>query len=412
MYCDNRRNALAFLRIRKVDMVKKIAILFSGDIRDRKGFMNAVLERTKRLCVLPQYSVDVFCLSTFDHLFARKLRHSNKIEQCNTIEVEGITINMLWIPFSILDYVLSVKLHSGKLIEPLLLRRLLPTFRNYDLISAHSVTAGMIARMVNGRYGVPYSVTWHGSDIHTEPFLNKSYRNTVCKVVKRASANLFVSKALLSTAKQLFSVLPNASVSYNGASKKFYTYTADEKASVRAKYGVNADEVVVGFVGGLVPIKNVDKLPCIFNTINSSCRKVKFWVIGDGKLRQNIEQQLHSSYADVDCVMFGNQSPKIMPELMNCIDLLVLPSQNEGLPLVIVEALSCGANVVASDVGGIKEVLGASNVVALGDNFAERFGARCSEIINGTEAIPGLATDFDWATTIERELTVYNEIMK
>ena len=62
---------------------------------------------------------------------------------------------------------------------------------------------------------------------------------------------------------------------------------------------------------------------------------------------------------------FGNQPSPAMPDIMNCIDVLVLPSLNEGLPLVCAEAISCGAAVVGSDVGGIAEVIGSENVVPL-----------------------------------------------
>ena len=71
---------------------------------------------------------------------------------------------------------------------------------------------------------------------------------------------------------------------------------------------------------------------------------------------------------------FGNQPSSVMPDIMNCIDVLVLPSLNEGLPLVCAEALSCGAAVVGSDVGGIAEVIGSDNVVPLvSPNDADAF---------------------------------------
>lgn len=65
-----------------------------------------------------------------------------------------------------------------------------------------------------------------------------------------------------------------------------------------------------------------------------------------------------------------------MPLLLNCVDILILPSKNEGLPLIVVEAIKSGANVVASDVGGIREVIGVDKVVILGDDFVHRFSKR------------------------------------
>ena len=97
---------------------------------------------------------------------------------------------------------------------------------------------------------------------------------------------------------------------------------------------------------------------------------------------------------------------------MNCVDLLVLPSENEGLPLVIVEALRCSTNVVAANVGGISEVIGQENVVNHGDDFVDRFSRRCIEVLRSCEPAPGLSKLFDWDTTVENEIEIYNKILK
>ena len=125
---------------------------------------------------------------------------------------------------------------------------------------------------------------------------------------------------------------------------------------------------------------------------------------------------------------------------MNCIDLLVLPSLNEGLPLVCAEALRCGANVVGSDAGGIAEVIGADSVVPLCDAFVDTLAemalsylaarsvstasgpdsvyAPASDSIqqlSGPDSVSGahhqtLPEDFSWSRTAARELTFLKSI--
>jgi glycosyltransferase involved in cell wall biosynthesis len=101
-----------------------------------------------------------------------------------------------------------------------------------------------------------------------------------------------------------------------------------------------------------------------------------------------------------------------MPDMMNCIDILLLPSRNEGLPLVTVEALRSGTHVVAANVGGIIEVIGPRNVVNHGDNFIEQVARRCAEILTTSEVVPKLPECFDWDRTITEEMTEYKQILE
>src|SRR5690606_18370193 len=108
-------------------------------------------------------------------------------------------------------------------------------------------------------------------------------------------------------------------------------------------------------------------LPEIFTKLYLYSNKFVFWIVGNGILEQELKERLNKS--GVPFKMFGNVDPNKIPELMNCFDVLVLPSFNEGLPLVTLEAITCGSNVVGSNVGGISEVIGNENVFNLDNNF-------------------------------------------
>lgn len=391
--------------------MRRIAILFNGDIDDRKGFVNAVLERAKGLYVRNGYSVDVFCLCQYDYWLVRQLRHSQKTEMPKTKLVDGLPINLVWYPFSLIDYLLSVKFHTGKIIEPFIIRRMVARFSHYDMICAHSMVPGVLAREIGRRYNVPYCITWHGSDIHTEPFVNKNVFKKVSKLMDGASCNIFVSRALQQTAK-LINPNVESAVLYNAASDRFFRYDDDCRKATKAKYKSTAFNKVVAFAGGLVSVKNADILPDIFCSIQGKIdEQLEFWIIGDGKLRGIIENKLAAT-PNLRCKLWGNQPVEKMPELLNCIDVLVLPSKNEGLPLIVVEALKSGANVVASDVGGIKEILGEENVIILGDNFIDRFSSKVVELLTTNSPIPKISQQFDWHITSDAEDGIYTRILK
>ena len=118
---------------------------------------------------------------------------------------------------------------------------------------------------------------------------------------------------------------------------------------------------------------------------------------------------------------FGNQPSPAMPDIMNCIDVLVLPSLNEGLPLVCAEALSCGAAVVGSDVGGIAEVIGSENVVPLGSlsgdpsrpydgSFVNGMAEKVVASLVGQTPSQTLPTDISWARTAAQELAALKSL--
>jgi glycosyltransferase involved in cell wall biosynthesis len=86
--------------------------------------------------------------------------------------------------------------------------------------------------------------------------------------------------------------------------------------------------------------------------------------------------------------------------------LLVLPSSLEGLPLVVIEALSCGAKVVATNVIGTAEAVGRDNAIDLGDDFIERFTNRGAQLLEGN-IDQQLPPEVSWTATAVKENKIY-----
>ena len=404
----------------------RLAVIFESSPFDRKGLFNAVHNRVKHLLQTGECTVDVFCVHSRDNAFTRRVRHTPIVPSVDEVSIDGITYRLLWYRFSILDNVLLEKLH----VRPLLFRRFMAAhvdlLEGYDAVVAHSFCGGLFALMAHEKFGIPYYVTWHGSDVHTHPWRVSVILEDTRAVMESARCNFFVSKALMAASDKI-TLKASKEVLYNGVSEDFVKYSSADRAAVRERYGLTPEDKVVAFVGNLHAVKNVLSLPAIFAEVAKRYEaSLKFWIVGDGKLKAQLETACSESLvrhceerspsrhceerSDVAIRFFGNQPSPAMPGIMNCIDVLVLPSLNEGLPLVCAEALSCGAAVVGSDVGGVAEVIGKDNVVPHGGSFVTGMADKIVSFLDGKSPSQTLPSDISWARTAAQELAALKSI--
>ena len=410
----------------------RLAVIFESSPFDRKGLFNAVHNRVKHLLATGECTVDVFCVHSRDNAFTRRVRHTPEVPSVDEVAIDGITYRLLWYRFSILDNVLLEKLH----VRPLLFRRFMAAhvdlLEGYDAVVAHSFCGGLFALMAHEKFGIPYYVTWHGSDVHTHPWRVPVILEDTRAVMESARCNFFVSKAL-KTASDKITLKASKEVLYNGVSEDFVKFSPAVRAAARERYGLAPEDKVVAFVGNLHAVKNVLSLPAIFAEVAKRYdASLKFWIVGDGKLRTQLESVFSLSFRPNDHSLsfrpndhslsfrpnevsgeisfFGNQPSPAMPDIMNCIDVLVLPSLNEGLPLVCAEALSCGASVVGSDVGGVAEVIGSENVVPLGDSFVTGMADKIVSFLDAKSPSQTLPSEISWSLTAAQELAALKSL--
>ncbi len=382
----------------------RIAVIFESSPFDRKGQFNAVHNRIRNLLASGECSVDAYCIHSWDTAFTRKVRKTPFVaERSESVEVEGIRYRMLWYDFSIVDDVLVEKLKMKPWFFARDMRRWLPLFSGYDRIVAHSFTGGLVARAASLRFGIPYFVTWHGSDVHTHPLRNPLKLRETAAVMEGASCNFFVSEALKATSDKI-SASANKEVLYNGVAEGFERFPDHCREELRESNGLKDDDKVVAFVGSIVAVKNVSVLHPLFRAVRERYKgPLKFWMVGDGKLRDSVVPGMLGDPL-IDVSYWGNVPAEHMPSVMNCIDVMVLPSLNEGLPLVCAEAIRCGANVVGSDVGGIPEVIGCDSVVPFGPDFVPVFADKVVKLLESpvSQSVP---SSMSWQETARKELS-------
>ena len=390
--------------------MKQIAVLFEGDINRRLGVFNAVISRVRYLQQIADYKIDVYMLQVYDGWLMRRVRHTKRVDfRPDEIEADGVKVHVTWFRRRWSDAIMHRLFHKPPRAFLRRLHRLGWEMRGHDLVSAHDRIMGHAAVFAGKKLHIPSFITWHGASIYTDPPRDAMIKELTIKLLHSATCNFFVSQGLLDKAHAKLTDGFPAEVLLNGASEQFHRYSDERRAELREQYKVNDGRKVVAFVGRFEPVKNVTLLPDIYKEIERKYGKsLSFWAIGDG-IQLNETRELMAA-KDVKCHFTGKVPPEEIPDLLNCVDLLVLPSSLEGLPLVVIEALSCGAHVVATNVIGTAEAVGRENAIDLGDRFVDRFTDRAVELLSG-DIDQQLPPEVSWSATAEKENRIYHKYL-
>ena len=391
----------------------EVAVIFEENMFDRKGAFNAKTARAAALTSLVPYTVDTYLVQTFYGPVERLLlgwrkstsgiveREEREISKMDVVTIDGLTVRIIPHRYSILDHFLFYKLKLRPVFFPRFLKKCADIAEGYKVVTTHSLEGGIIGMEAQRRFGIPFFVTWHGSDIHTKPYKYPCIKALTAEIIKKAALNFFVSQDLLTKSENIGP--GRKEVLYNAASKIFYTRKNANIDSIKKGMGVSGKRVVT-FAGNLIEIKNADLLPDIFKAVAAARSDVAFVIAGDGKLLNFVE----SRTKDLFCVFLGSVEKEEMPLILNMTDVLILPSKNEGLPLVVLEAQRCSAAVVASRVGGIPEVLPDRFTVMPGPEFVKRFSDKVIQVLdNPPAAHPERVRS--WDDTAREEALCYEE---
>jgi glycosyltransferase involved in cell wall biosynthesis len=128
-----------------------------------------------------------------------------------------------------------------------------------------------------------------------------------------------------------------------------------DAAEVRRRHGVPAEAFVVGWFGRMTAVKRTDDLLTTLAALRQGGTDALLLLVGDGDDRERLEQRAHDLGLARSCFFVGYQE-EVAPWYAVC-DAVVLTSASEGTPVTIIEALAAGRPVVATDVGGVRDVV-------------------------------------------------------
>ncbi len=299
----------------------------------------------------------------------------------------------------------------GMTIAPLLMAagalscvRRLVSRRRVDLVDAHYLFPdGVAAAIIAGFLRRPFVLTARGSDVNVI-MRYRVPRRMILWAAGRAAKVITVSAALKAELVGRGVPAEHVCVIRNGVDLDAFRPAAD--APVR---GSDGRLLMVGHLkagkGHGIAIDALGSLPGFHLTI-----------AGDGPLRAALEERASANGVAARVEFLGRVPHGELARHYAAADALLLPSEREGMPNVVLESLACGTPVIATDVGGIPEVVTDSVAGVLIDagtpaavvTAVERLFADLPD----RSEVRRFAEQYHWRASTERQLTLFRQVLK
>lgn len=259
------------------------------------------------------------------------------------------------------------------------------------IVHTHTAKAGTLGRIAALLAGVPVRVhTFHGHVLGGSYF--SPARTRFFLEVERQLAR-FTHRLVVLTERQAremseeLGVAPRNKFVVIPLGLELGRFRAVDREQVgpevRRELGLGPDDLAVGIVGRLVPVKNHELwLEAVAALAARSERRVRGVVVGSGEREAELRARAASLGLEGAVAWLGWR--RDLPRLYAAMDVLALTSHDEGTPVAVLEALAAGTRVAARDVGGVREVLegvGAGTVVP-----SDADGVEWGEVLDGVVA--------------------------
>ena len=237
--------------------------------------------------------------------------------------------------------------------------------------------AAAVARLAD-QFHFPYVAIAQGSDVHQ--YLDvTARRQRIVATVNRSSATVARSRELARLLSGAGADSGKIQVIYNGVETD--VFNPGDKQAAREALGLSATAKLILYVGNLLHVKNpglaLESLAKL--QAQNPQHDTRLIMIGAGPLAESLRQQAATLGLADQVSWTGAQPPAQVAQYLRAGDVLCLPSLNEGMPNVLLEAMATGRPVVATNVGGISEVL---NRPALGRVVPSRDSASMAAALN------------------------------
>lgn len=307
------------------------------------------------------------------------------------------------------------------------LRRLTQLFRaeRFDIVHTHSSKTGILGRMAGRMAGVP--VVMHTVHGYAFPAARNAFQSGLYLTMEWLGARITDALVLLKqddvdvARRRLHAPRKRLHLVPNGVDVECYAPRAeDERSRIRQQLlGMADDCVAIGMVGRLWEQKNPDCFVRAAIRLLQGGHNARFFLIGDGELAASLEVRIREAGHSDRIRILGWRDD--VGELLAGLDVFVLPSRWEGLPLAILEAMAAGLPAVVSDIPGNRDLVRAEadGHVFRPDDDAD-LAARLERLIEdavlrrqmGTSARDKVLRNFGLAERVKKMESLYAQLLE
>ncbi|CAN5526250.1 glycosyltransferase family 4 protein [soil metagenome] len=241
-----------------------------------------------------------------------------------------------------------------------------------DIVHTHAAKSGTLGRLAAHHMKVPVIVhTFHGHVFHSyfNPVKTQIFLAIERYLAKRSSAIIAISefqKEELAFQYKICKPEKIKVVPLGFDLSRFWENMDEKRRSFRQQYFLEDDELAIGIIGRLVPVKNHEMfLKVIRNVMDRTSKKIRTFIIGDGEELQNLFTKCRD--LNIDYTYFISEQRKAAltftswmkdaERAMAGLDIVTLTSLNEGTPVSLIEAQAAQKPIVSTNVGGIENVV-------------------------------------------------------
>lgn len=262
-----------------------------------------------------------------------------------------------------------------------------------DIVHTHASKAGALGRLAAHHCGVKIIIhTYHGHVFHS--YFGK-IKTTFYKIVERYLAKITTGIIAISETQkyelsEIFKIAPKDKIEVIPLGldlSAFVEKSNESRLKARKKLSLSSDEVAIGIIGRLAPIKDHHFfLDAIELVLSKTKIKIRVFIVGDGTEKFSIQERVNEINSKYPGKIKMTSWIREMVPIYHALDLVCLSSKNEGTPVSLIEAQAAGLPVLSNDVGGVRDIVknGKSGYIVPKNNL-QAYTEKLLELIESPE---------------------------